>query len=218
MKIDKKNLRLITSGILVVLFVAACSSREDKVAELIKKEMFSTLYDYDSYQPVETKIDTLRRDKYGDTLIFDNAMLLSVASDAFDKANESFYEQKEIAEIYTPSYYSSSYSNNKFSEARKKMRESLGQMQFFVGKIDSLNNEIKKIEKDCDNKQYGWLVTHKFRCKTKGGNSNLLTSYFFVDDKCKRILRQFDDEKMSLELYKDRIDAALEEEKAEDEK
>ena len=45
----------------VLFFFTSCKSREDKVAETIKSEMFKNLYDFESYQPIETKIDTLRR-------------------------------------------------------------------------------------------------------------------------------------------------------------
>lgn len=53
-------------------------SREKKVAETIKADPFKTLYDFDSYQPVETKIDTLKNNRYGDTLMFDNGMMFKV--------------------------------------------------------------------------------------------------------------------------------------------
>ena len=37
--------------------LVGCQSREEKAAELIKQEMFKTLYDFESYEPIETKID-----------------------------------------------------------------------------------------------------------------------------------------------------------------
>ena len=83
MKIYAGNIKLIVSFILAAMMVSACASREEKVAEKIKNEMFKNLYDFESYQPIETKIDTLKRDKYGDTLIYDNVLLLAVANDAF---------------------------------------------------------------------------------------------------------------------------------------
>ena len=104
MKMFLGNTKLIAGIILAALFISACTSREEKVAETIKNEMFKNLYDFESYQPIETKIDTLRRDKYGDTLIYDNIMLIKAASDEFDKAKGNFDEQKEICEIYKNQY------------------------------------------------------------------------------------------------------------------
>lgn len=209
MKICVGN-KIIVGLILAVIMISACTSREEKVAETIKNEMFKNLYDFESYQPIETKIDTLRRDKYGDTLIYDNVMLATAARDEFNKSKQLFDEQNEIAEIYTPSYYSSSSSDKKFYAARDKMKEALDDMTFYATILDSLQKEIKIKEKECDNKQYGWFVTHKFRCKTKGGNSTIGTYYYFMDNDCKRIIRRFDEDELSLEQYHNWIDEALE--------
>lgn len=194
----------------VLFFFTSCKSREDKVAETIKSEMFKNLYDFESYQPIETKIDTLRRDKYGDTLIYDDVMLIGAAYDEFEKAGSNFDEQKEIAEIYTPTYYSSSSSDNKYYEARDKMRDALDDMKIYLAIIDSLKTEIRTKEKECDNNQYGWFVTHKFRCKTKGGNSTIGTYYYFMDNDCEKIIRRFDEDDITLEKYHQRIDEVLE--------
>ena len=210
MKMYVGVIKFITSSVLVAMTISACTSKEKKVAETIKSEMFKTLYDFESYQPIETKIDTLRRDKYGDTLIFDDVMLMAAAYDKFKKEKENFDEQVEIAEIYRPTYYSSSTSDNKFYAARDKMKEALDGMKFYNAIMDSLNTEIRTKEKKCDNNQYGWFVTHKFRCKTKGGNSTIGTYYYFMDIDCKRIIRRFDEDDMTLEKYHKNIDAALE--------
>lgn len=209
MKMLFGNIKSIVCFILVALLISACTSREEKVAETIKSEMFKTLYDFESYQPIETKIDTLRHDMYGDTLIYDNVMLLDAASDKFDEAKGNFDEQKEIAEIYMPTYYSSSTSDKKFYAARDKAEEAYKDMTIYLGIMDSLAADIRTKEKECDNNQYGWFVTHKFRCKTKGGNSTIGTYYYFMDKDCERIMRKFDEDDMSLEQYHHWIDEAL---------
>lgn len=206
---QKKIFGLMAIIIMGAFVMSACTSREEKVAETIKNEMFKTLYDFESYQPVETKIDTLRRDMYGDTLIFDNVFLLDAVYDEITKAKEEFDEQKNIAEIYVPTYYSSSYNDKKFEAAREKMKIKIDEMKTYSNILDSLQTEIKSLEKKCDKRQYGWFVTHKFRCKTKGGNSTLGTYYYLMDDNCEKIIRKFDEDKMTLEQYKSWIDEAL---------
>lgn len=202
-------IKFLASFILTAIMVSACTSREEKVAETIKNEMFKNLYDFESYQPIETKIDTLKRDKYGDTLIFDNVLEIAVANEAFKKAESNFNEQHDIAEIYVPSYYSSSSSDNKFYEARNNMKKALDEMEFYINIMDSLRIDIKSKEKKCDNSQYGWFVTHKFRCKTKGGNSTIGTYYYFMDNDCERIIRTFDEDDLALEQYHHWIDESL---------
>ena len=75
--------------------------------------------------------------------------------------------------------------------------------------IDSLRTIIVKDSKKCENKQYGWLVTHKFRCKTKGGNSTIGTYVYFMDDNCKQIYRSIDEDDITYKDYKAFIDGAL---------
>lgn len=52
--------RIIKLGIIlaVCFSVGACKSKEDKALALIDKQMFSSLYDYESYQPIGTQIDS----------------------------------------------------------------------------------------------------------------------------------------------------------------
>lgn len=198
--------------------VLSCTSREEKVAETIKNEMFKTLYDFESYQPIETKIDTLKCDRYGDTLIYDKFLLACVMLDKLKEVQKEFDSQKEIAELYTPTYYSSTYNDKKFEDARTKMGEAIDQMESYLKAINSMQSEIRALAKQCDGKQYGWLVTHKYRCKTKGGNPTISTEYYFMDNDCERIIRSFDKDDMTLEYYKSGVDSMLEESEDDDNK
>lgn len=194
-----------------IFIMSACTSREKKVAETIKDNMFKTLYDFESYQPIETKIDSLKRDKYGDTLIYDNIMLARAVNEEFNDAKKEFDDQEETANIYRPTAYSSDYNDAKFEKARDKMREALKKMELYANILDSLKVEVQKMEKNCDGKQYGWLVTHKFRCKTKGGNPTIGTYIYFMDMDCERIIRSFDEDDLTFESYKEWIDSAFKE-------
>lgn len=49
-------LKLISILSLSVLAFASCMSKEEKAAQLINTEMSKTLYDFDSYEPIETKV------------------------------------------------------------------------------------------------------------------------------------------------------------------
>lgn len=41
-----------------IFILSGCKSKEEKALEIIKNEMFKTLYDFESYQPIETKVDS----------------------------------------------------------------------------------------------------------------------------------------------------------------
>jgi hypothetical protein len=40
---------------------------------------------------------------------------------------------------------------------------------------------------------YGWRVTHKFRAKTKSGESSIYTYTYFMDKECEIIYTYFDE-------------------------
>ena len=54
-------------ALLLCLSFTQCKSKEDKANELIKDYMFKNLYDFDSYQPIETKIDSAFHTIYNDS-------------------------------------------------------------------------------------------------------------------------------------------------------
>lgn len=50
--------QIIIMALAGIFILTGCKSKEEKALEAIKDEMFKTLYDFESYQPVETKIDS----------------------------------------------------------------------------------------------------------------------------------------------------------------
>jgi PBP1b-binding outer membrane lipoprotein LpoB len=48
--------QIIIMALAGIFILTGCKSKEEKALEAIKDEMFKTLYDFESYQPVETKI------------------------------------------------------------------------------------------------------------------------------------------------------------------
>lgn len=80
----KTNLTLFFVAILLGLSLVQCKSNEEKALELIHEQMFKTLFDFESYQPVETKIDSAFHTPYNDSLNLTYAVFCSVARERFD--------------------------------------------------------------------------------------------------------------------------------------
>ncbi len=204
-----KTLKLLFNSILIISTLSACSSKEDNAAETINQNMFKILYDYKSYEPIETKFDSLKKDKYGDTLIFSKVMMIKLAMEDFDKVKEEFEKARETAEIYRPTYSPLSFSSKKYIDAQETMSKCYEEMNGYITKMDSLSTIVRALEKRCDGQFYGWLVTHKFRCKTKGGNPTIGTYYYFMDKNCRNIYCWFGEDDFSIENYKSLVDDSL---------
>lgn len=170
----------------VVLVMTGCKSREEKAAELIKQEMFKTLYDFESYEPIETKIDSAFTSIYTDTLALLYANEISSMFNELDDAKTEYESAKSAMEIWSDSY--SSLGVYKFNEAKKKVNDYIEKIDDALKKTENIYESIKKRNNEIGRSFIGWKATHKFRCKTKGGNFDLGNYLYIFDKKIETIL------------------------------
>ena len=173
-----------------VFSIFGCSSKEDRANKLIRERMSKTLYDYESYNPIETKVSEAKATMYNDTSCWNDGTLLAASMKLGIKYAESMEDAKEHMEIWgPPSYYSSSYSDNKYYKYKSEYEDAVNSFMSTheVCKIiaESLREKITNLDENCI---IGWEVTHKFRCKTKGGYSTIGNYRFVIDKDFKSIL------------------------------
>lgn len=180
-------------GLAVLVFVltlVGCKSKEDKALELIDKEMFQTLYDYDSYQPVETKIDSAFTTYLMDDSISGIAADISVLRKLREEASEEAESAESELDIWADSYY----TRDRFIKAKNeyvdaKLRE-LGYLEREIDEMKLLFAYVLNFKSE----YCGWEVTHKFRCKSKGGTSLLTTYHYIINENVDSILYYWDEE------------------------
>lgn len=187
------NKKILLFGIIALLFVA-CKSKEEKANELIKMELNKTLYDFSSYEPIETIVDSAFTSIYRDSLILSHAYKVQACLELYKEQIAEVNSEISTAEIWSDSY--SSYGRKKFNEAREKAQTSLDKAIFYAQKMEEektlLKTEIDKFESTfC-----GYQAKHKFRCKTKGGNFDLADYLYIIDENFGKILSvsRLDDE------------------------
>lgn len=170
--------------------VVSCKSNEEKALELIDKQMFQTLFDYESYQPVETKIDSAFTAPY----YTDSILALAMIYEEYQKRAEDYKEKADDAqstmEIWEDSY--SSYSRSRYKEARTKWIDNT---------IYSLTEHKKALTallmaseavRDFKPEYWGWSVYHKYRCKSKGGSALLCEAIYIIDTDFSTIIKTID--------------------------
>lgn len=186
---------------IAALAMVGCTSNEKKAEKLINDYMFKHLHDYDSYEIVETKIDTAyNMPQYNDSI-------LNLAMDAAEYLDDAhhFLSESESAqssmEIWSDGY--SSYSRSKWRDARKEYIEKTEKYALSMDKAADKMLEINRIASTLDNSQMiGWKVSHKFRSNNRAGNKMLGTYTFITDKDFKSIITNYDDEDEDLiELY-----------------
>lgn len=176
-------------ALMIPLIVISCKSREDKAVDLVKNELSKSLYDFESYEPIETKVSEAYQTAYNDTTCVRLAMGIAHTMNESSKAFEEANDAQEFMEIWgPPTYYSSSYSDGqyrKYSEiAKEKSQEALTAFELLKTMGRALEDSIKALD---DKKIIGWEIKHRFRCKTRGGQ-NTIADYRYVVDPDFRIV------------------------------
>lgn len=162
------------------LLIVSCSSKEEKANELIKADMFNSLYDYESYQPIETIIDSSFIEAKKDSIVRRYAYLLIENLNIINKRLDKVKSEKRSLDIWSNSY--SSYGREQYLEHYSNIKKEFAEIKEYMTIANTLMSSIKTRSDSLGTGFIGWEAKHKFRCKNKGGNPDL-GNYLYVFDK-----------------------------------
>lgn len=197
--------------ILLLFLLVSCQSKEEKALKLIDKQMFGALYDYDSYQVVETQIDSAYSSIYRDSTVREYAIRICSLEELVAENKKEMNSAISSMNIWSDSY--SSYGRSEYRDATKKFNKNMDEAKKYIDLWGKCEDSIKIISKCFQQKFIGWQASHKFRCKSKGGHSNLATYIYVFDPKIKEILYYYDTEDELEQKIVISIDAAMQKEK-----
>lgn len=191
--------------VLAIVSFSACKSNEQKAAALIKDYMFKNLFDYESYEPIETSIDSA----YNQPMM--NSQILALAFDSVEKEKEAEEHHKEYEDasrtrdIWSGGWFS--YSTREYNKARKKAIELIASIEGTRASVRNLK-QIKSMADTLSSGFIGWSAIHSFRCNTQGGNKTIGNYLFIFDKSLKTILNVFDAHDEDLVAAIDKIGTA----------
>ena len=179
--------------ITLVALIGLCScgkSREEKAQEMAANYLKGVLYHFDSYEPLQTKVDSsfvaLSTDKEAINLTLDMLKLFNSAQEYADKVERA----ESSMEIWSPSGYSSAYSKGEYRRAKEERNNN---QQLLDKTKDRIQNQFSKIK---SRQSYleaeallkigdfnGWKVYHKFKSLNGAGTLDLFGEYVFFCDK-----------------------------------
>ncbi len=182
------------------LVICGCGKNiEEQAQEAVKNELHKTLYYFDSYEPLETKVDSAFNTPENNS---DVRELMKIVWEQMDQVKE-FAAELENAERTIAS----------LSDARKlggsfayDYNEAVKDKVYVETKIkDNLKvvyeNALKfsKFISQADSSFIGWRVMHTYRAKTRGGDPSIGREvYIFSKDFKKVLLNLKYDEYISL--------------------
>lgn len=185
-----KTLLLLSAILLLAAGAASCVPRAKKADKAIADYLFKTLYDYESYQPVETIVDTAYASPLTDKAIRSEAATAKEAYEKHEKAMEGFNDALETMRIWNVAW--DSYSRNKYKEAKDEMDACLAEAKTWLQLFYEKELAIREAADTVRDGMIGWAVTHKYRCKSKGGYALLSEDLFILDPKMKKVLYHTD--------------------------
>jgi len=195
--------------LIAIIGLTSCKSNEDKALALIDREMFKTLFDYDSYEPIETIVKEGSSSIYTDSLIRAYAINVMAVRDLSQEASEKADRALEYAHIYSGGY---SYSSQrKFNDYISQVKQENEKLKFYLDRWKLYEDSIKLQVANFQPQPIGWEVAHKFRCKSKGGNSMIANYVYIIDSKFTKIISQFDMDDENETSIRKRIDLAIKE-------
>lgn len=183
-----KKIILVLAAVIVTVTVTSCKSKEEKAAELIKQELSHVLYDFGSYEPIETVVTEAKCIPTNDSACVNKALdamaYYELAVESMDDATSAL---RTMSIWGSPTSYSSSYSDSRYYESKSEFVDALEKTNICIKKYNSSIDELKVLMKKTNpSETVGYNVKHSFRCKTKGGIWLIAHYRFVVDKKIKR--------------------------------
>lgn len=188
--------------IMAAVLLAGCQSKEEKAQELIKKDMFTTLDDFDSYEPVETKLDSAFNSPYIDKEVRTNIDKLDSCFIVALKNSKKLRKAVDDMRLWVSSTtHTGRYQFQKADETAKECSKKSDEIH---KELEDTENAIKNKIKETKRDFIGWETIHKFRNKDKNGEKSMHNYLYIFDKDMKNIIYKEDmDDKVNIRIRKD---------------
>ena len=182
-----KSIILVTISLFI--FSACSPTKEEKAQKIVAHYLKDVLYDFNNYEPLETKVDSsfvaLSTDKEAIELTRGLIKLFQSAQIYADKMKQA----ERSMEIWFPSEHSSAHTKGEYRRAKEDrdnnqrlLDKTKDQLQKQFSKIKSrqsyLEAEASLKMGDFD----GWKVYHKFRILNETDSVDFFGEYIFFCD------------------------------------
>ena len=184
----KKTLMLFITIFVASFALTNCSSKhkEEYALELINDYMFKTLYYYDDYQPIETKIDSAIHTPFNDTTIMRYASIIIELRGQADVYQEQFDRAKEVFNTF------GNEGTRNHRDPFREMMNATDDLISVLGQSAKYDDSIRLVGRQISLDFIGWAVTHKYKFKSKGGTLMTASKVFIMDEDFTKIVNVFD--------------------------
>lgn len=181
-----KNWGILMLIVMAMPLMVACSQTPEQKAEvLIKDQLKKTLYNPDTYKPVDTKVDSAFA-PYDDPETFAAIKDLMTVSNEAMSLEEEMQDNKKHMAIYSGPYQSA-LDKIEYAEAKEKLEENSAQHEKMMKKVqEKMQDVVAKFK--AERKFIGFKAIHNFRADNNAGNTLIENQIFYMDKDMNNII------------------------------
>lgn len=189
--------------ILAAVCLCACSeSMEEKANKLIKKELNKVIVNIDTYEPIETVIDSA----FAPLMTAESFNIISVLPaqlSAFSDLENEVNKLKSLMSIYERPY--SAYEREQYRQYKEQYENASKRLEDFESKMHSIIQTIKD-NNEAEQVFNGYRVEHQYRYTTKDGNKTIGKQIFLVNKDISAVEAKLDLENEDLKNFLEAIE------------
>ncbi len=156
----KKNTLFLVS---FPLLFGCLPSREEKAVAIAKSELFKILSHADSYEPVETRIDSAYTSVYTDLDVVRAVNDLIELYAEEEKLRRQYNSAKSSAALWSDSW--GAYSKEQYRQAKEEMDDYAEKLEELAKEVDMRSRSVRDRAKTIEEGRFcGWNIYHRFRC------------------------------------------------------
>lgn len=171
------------------LLVSCQKSNEDKAAALIKDSMNKTLYHPETYEGVETQLDSAFA-PFDSPEFYETTLKVAKLGVEISQAEEEMKDAKSSMSIWSGPYQTA-FGRNEYNEAKEKYDNASAQKDKATEKAQKLADQLKT-ELQKEPVFIGFKARHKYRANNNAGNTVFGEAKFVFDKELTKVIAEYD--------------------------
>lgn len=193
--------------LMIFLLVSCGNSPTDKAEALIEEDMVKNLYIPDSYESVETKVDSAFAPLDSPELYYQISELLEMDDKTQEYENKVKHAKSSIA-IWGNPY--DAFSRNRHEESKAEYKEYMEKLNAIQKRIMKTADNIRKIVRQ-EPRFIGYKAVHRYRAKNNAGQVLMGNQLYILNGDLTKIIASYDMESREYTVFHEVVERVMEE-------
>lgn len=184
-----KKIMILFSMAMIMFCTQSCQKSPEAQAEsLIENTLKKNLYHPESYEAVETQLDSAYA-PFDDPKFYEKTLKLANYNSQAIELDKEMKEVKSSMAIYSGCY--NEFSRNEYQEAKEKYENIQAELETIKSKAEKLVEDIKADAQKSPS-FIGFKAKHKYRVNNNAGNTVFGMQLFLFDKEISSIITSYD--------------------------